>query len=121
LQGDLYHILAEFSIEPTSAAEFGFNLRGFEIIYNTNDNMIIARRPSDDAASEVTLLPGNGKIRIEILLDRASVELFANDGKVPMAFFYIPEEENGEISLQCREGDLHLNSMDVFEMNSIWD
>jgi fructan beta-fructosidase len=121
LQGNFYHILAEFSIEKTTAAEFGFNLRGFEISYDTQHNKLTAHRPSDNATSEVNLLPENGKIRMEILLDRGSVELFANDGKVPMAFFYIPEEEEGGLSLECANGDIHLNSMDIYTMNSIWN
>ena len=83
--------------------------------------MLSSRRPTDNAVSEVNLLPEDGKIQIEILLDRTSVEIYANGGKVPMAFFYIPEDENKEISLVCNAGNVLLYSMDVYELNSIWE
>ncbi|GAI86909.1 unnamed protein product, partial [marine sediment metagenome] len=119
LQGELYHIVSEFTINKNAAMEFGFNLRGFEVLYNTQNGMITAHRPTDNAVSEVKLLPEEGKIRIEILLDRASVEIYANNGEVPMGFFYLPEDENKQLSLVCKGGNILLNSMDVYELKSI--
>ena len=87
LRGELYHIIVEFDVEKSSTETFDFNLRGLEINYHIGSNMLTAHRPTDDAKSEVKLLPEGGKIRMELLLDRGSVELFANDGLVPMAFF----------------------------------
>lgn len=121
LKGDLYHIVVEFDVEKSSTETFGFNLKGFDISYHIGSNMLTTHRPGDDAKSEVKLLPEGGKIRMELLLDRGSVELYANDGLVPMAFFYLPEEENTTLSLECSNGALYLNSMDVYEMNSIWN
>jgi fructan beta-fructosidase len=120
LQGELYHIISEFMISENSDVEFGFNLRGFEIMYNTQNNMLTAHRPTDNAVSEVKLLPENGKIRLEILLDRASIEVYANNGLIPMAFFYIPEDRNAKLSLVSNDGNIVLNSMDVYELESIW-
>jgi sucrose-6-phosphate hydrolase SacC (GH32 family) len=96
-------------------------LHVFEISYHIGSNMLTAHRPGDDVTSEVKLLPEGGKIRLELLLDRGSVELYANDGLIPMSFFYISNKENKTISLKCSNGALYLNSMDVYEMNSIWN
>lgn len=119
--GDLYHIIAEFDMEEASATEFGFNLKGFEIRYDREEGLLTAYRPADKEKREVELLPENGKIRMEILLDRASVEFFANDGLIPMACFHLPEDKNAAISLQSKGGTIHLSSLKVYEMNSIWE
>ena len=121
LKGELYHIVSEFVVDKNTAEEFGFNLRGFEVFYNTKTNMIRARRPTDNVVSEVKLMPEKGKIRMEILLDRASVEIFANNGEVPMSFFYLPDDGNRSLSVVCKEGNVLLNSMDVYELGSIWE
>jgi sucrose-6-phosphate hydrolase SacC (GH32 family) len=121
LKGELYHIISEFVIDKNTAKVFGFNLRGFEVLYNTRTGMISAHRPTDNVMSEVKLLPERGKIRIEILLDRASVEIYANNGKVPMSFFYIPKDGNKQLSLVCKEGNVLLNSMHVYELISVWN
>jgi fructan beta-fructosidase len=57
---------------------------------------------------------------MEILLDRTSVELFINDGEVPMAFYYIANEDNKKMALVSEGGDVKLNSLDVFELKSAW-
>ena len=54
-------------------------------------------------------------------MDKGSVEIYANDGLVPMSFFYLPEPENGTLSVFCKDGKIRLDSMEVYEMNSIWD
>ena len=113
LTGELYHIIAEFVVDKNTAEVFGFNLRGFDVLYNTENGMITARRPTDNIVSEVKLMPEEGKIRIEILLDRTSVEIFANNGDVPMSFFYLPDDGNKELSFVCKEGNVSLSSMDV--------
>ena len=120
LRGELYHIVSEFVVDKNTAGEFGFNLRGFEVLYNTESNMIKARRPTDNVVSEVRLMPEDGKIRIEVLLDRTSVEVFANHGEVPMSFFYLPNDGDRQLSLVCKEGSVLLNSMDIYELKSIW-
>jgi sucrose-6-phosphate hydrolase SacC (GH32 family) len=50
----------------------------------------------------------------------ASVEVYANNGLVPMAFFYIPEDRNAKLSLLSNNGNFVLNSMEVYKLKSIW-
>jgi sucrose-6-phosphate hydrolase SacC (GH32 family) len=121
LEGELYHILAEFDLAENSASEFGLNLRGFDINYNILAHKLSAYRPTDGAQSEVSLLPENGMITLEILVDIGSVEVFANGGLVPMAFFYLPEDDENGLSLYCKDGPLKISSLEVYEMKSIWN
>jgi len=68
----------------------------------------------------VKVRPKQGLIRMEILLDKTSVEIFINDGEVPMAFYYIAEEDNKKLALVSEGGDVKLNSMHIFELKSAW-
>jgi fructan beta-fructosidase len=121
LKGDLYHLISEFRVDKNSSREFGFNVRGFELTYNIQNNIMRVHRPTDGKVTEVKLLPEDGKVRFELLLDKASVEIFANNGKVPMAFFYIPPANSKKISITCGEGNIQLSSLEVYELKSIWD
>ena len=80
--GDLFHVEAE--IDPGDAAAFGINVQGHDLRYNTAgvrftwlDNTIPA--PHDD----------NGHLRLQLLVDRTSLELFAAGGLVS-AFLLLP-------------------------------
>jgi fructan beta-fructosidase len=119
-RGDLYHIIAEFSAVKSTAQQFGFNIHGFQILYNTKTGTIKAVRPSDNAVSEVKVRLKQGRIRMEILLDKTSVEIFINDGEVPMAFYYIADEANKKLTLVSEGGEVKLNSLDIFELKSAW-
>lgn len=118
-QGDLYHIIADFAADK-NAPPFGFNIHGFEILYNAKTNTLKAVRPTDKAVSEVKVLPKQGRIRMEILLDKTSIEIFINDGEVPMAFYFIADEANKKIALISEGGETKLNSMDIFALKSAW-
>jgi sucrose-6-phosphate hydrolase SacC (GH32 family) len=70
--------------------------------------------------SEVKVGSKQGRIRMEILLDKTSVEIFINDGEVPMAFYYIADEANKKLALVSEGGEVKLNSLDIFELKSAW-
>jgi fructan beta-fructosidase len=118
-QGDLYHIIAEFDTK-SSAQQFGFDIHGFQIMYNNKTGMIRAVRPSDNEISEVKVSHNSGKIRMEILLDKTSVEIFINNGEVPMAFYYIADEGNKKLAVAVEGGEVKLNSLDIFELKPAW-
>ncbi|MGN7310986.1 glycoside hydrolase family 32 protein [Alkalicoccobacillus gibsonii] len=61
-----------------------------------------------------------GNLELKILLDRASVELFANSGEVTMTSLIFPEELAQEISLTSKEGKTVLNHFTITELASIW-
>ena len=56
--------------------------------------------------------------KLEILVDRASIESFANDGETSVAACFLPAADN--LSVQCTKGSATIRSLDVFELQSIW-
>jgi len=74
--------------------------------------------------SKAPLKPEKGKIRMQILVDRNSVEVFGNDGRV-----YIPIRAVGDmlsknsksIELFSRGGNTKLVNLAVYELKSAWE
>jgi len=112
IQGELFHIQAEIEVE--SAAEFGFILRGESIRYIAATNELFCLEKS------VSLRPLQGKIKLEILLDRTSLEIFGNDGRISMNFCFLPDPSNRNLKIYSSRGKITIVSLKVYELRSIW-
>jgi levanase/fructan beta-fructosidase len=115
LTGDTWDIVAE--IEPGTAKEVGFKLRGRTVTYSVRER-----------AHENALVTGNksaplglkkGRFRLRILLDRSSVEIFGNDGELVMPFCFLPEEKAG-LELFATGGEAKVVSLSMYALSSIW-
>ena len=63
------------------------------------------------------LYPINNLIKLQIFVDRSSVEVFANDGLVTFAECIFPAEESQGLELFAEGGTIRLCSLDIFELN----
>ena len=61
----------------------------------------------------------DGKVKLRVLVDRASLELFANDGAANASFTVIPDARNRDISL-AGDAATRIPSLEVNELKSIW-
>ncbi|WP_246223054.1 GH32 C-terminal domain-containing protein [Draconibacterium halophilum] len=119
VSGDCLHIIGEFDLK--TADSFGFMLRhsnksaGTEILYNVKRGTLTV------LGCTVPLPPIDNKIKLEILVDRASVEIFANDGKKVISNCFTPAEKATDVVLFANGGELGIDKIDVYEMNSIWE
>ena len=95
IKGDCFHIIGSFKVK--TADSFGFVVRldktnnGIEIMYNVKSKTLICMGKS------AVVEPVDGVVKLEILLDRASLEIFANDGKVAMSSSITSTEKAMEI------------------------
>ncbi len=118
VKGDCLHIIGEFDIKTSD--NFGFMLRndrkrpGVEVLYN------VKRGTLSVLGSTVPLMPINNIIKLEILLDRTSVEIYANDGQAVVSNCFTPNEGSTEVVLYTNGGELGVIKLDVFKMNSAW-
>ena len=96
LKGDLFEIVVEFS--PEHAEAVGLNLRGVPLLYDVSRKEIVC--------SEVRapLAPRDGRVRLQVFLDRGSIEVFGNDGRVAMSIAAIPEDGNRSIGVFQKGG-----------------
>ena len=118
VKGDCLHIKGEFSLK--SADSFGFMVRkgknnpGTEIIYNVKRGVLSV------LGCDVPLLPQDNIISLEILVDRASIEIFANKGQAVVSNCFTPTEGADELTLFTNGGEIEVNQLDIYEMKSAW-
>jgi levanase/fructan beta-fructosidase len=104
--GDLFHILAEVEIKKDS--ELAFRIRG----------ATVAITGKAIACNSQPALTAGGVRRVEVLVDRASIESFANDGEVSLSTCFRPAGDN--LAVECTKGSAAIRSLEVFELESIW-
>ena len=104
--GRLFHIRAEVRI--TDGAKLIFNLRGVPVI--------LTSKTVESGNSPASVFD---QIRtVEILLDRASIETFVNQGEISSTRFVLPNE-NG-LSVKAEGGAVTIQSLTVYPLNSAW-
>ena len=110
---DLFHL--EAVIDPGDAAAFGIIIRGHDLRY-------------DCAAARFTWLghtipaprDGDGCLRLQLLVDRTSLELFADGGLVSASFCFLPAACDMPLELYADGGSVRLVSLAIHELNSAW-
>ena len=112
IQGELFDINVEFAVGD--AAECGFVIRGLPVTYDVEKQLLSCK------GENAPLKPVDGKIRLRILVDRVSIEIFGNDGRVYMPMGAILADENKTLEVFTKGGDVKLTSLDVHELRSIW-
>ena len=119
IKGDCLHIKGTFDIKTSD--NFGFLLRndksnqGAEVSFNTKKNILIC------LGQQAVVEPIGGKLQLEILLDRSSVEVFANGGKVVLSSCFNPIEGAENVILFTSGGELFVENLDIFSLKSIWE
>ena len=113
ITGDLFDIRVEF--EVGNAVEFGFNIRGIPVVYDVERGELACQ------GGVAPLKPIDGRIRLQLLVDRASSEIFGNDGRVALPVGVIPADDDTSLEVFTREGSTEINSLDVFELRSAWE
>jgi sucrose-6-phosphate hydrolase SacC (GH32 family) len=66
------------------------------------------------------LKPLDGRIRLQILVDRTSVEIFGQDGQVALAVGAIPDADDLSLAIWCTGGQIGIGSLEVYELCSAW-
>lgn len=118
IKGDCLHIIGSFQLK--TADSFGFVVRldkknnGTEIMYNTKTNTLSCLGKS------TVVEPVDGVLKLEILLDRSSIEIFANDGKVALSSCFVPVDNAYGLYLFNTGGELFVEKMEIYPMKSIW-
>jgi fructan beta-fructosidase len=113
VKGELFEIQAEFN--PATDAAFALDLRGTPLVYDP------ARHELACGSVKAPLKPSDGRIRLQVFLDRGSIEVFGNDGLVAMSVAAIPAASNRSLAATSRGGPTFVHSLVVHELRSAWD
>ncbi|MFO7935634.1 MAG: GH32 C-terminal domain-containing protein [Bacteroidales bacterium] len=99
---------------PGEASEIGFVVNGREISYHTADQLLSSEE------EEASLKPLDGKIRLRILVDRVTAEVFGNDGRIYMPLQTDPDRAGQNVEIYTREGSTKIQKMVIHELEPIW-
>ncbi len=112
IKGDLFEIKAV--IELGNAREIRFVLRGSPMVYD------VANKHLECRSREMTLSPVNGKVKLHILVDRASIEIFPNEGKMCL-FHCIPlDPETQTLEVSAIGSEVVARKLRVWTLKSTW-
>lgn len=127
-------ILLEIDLAKTSAKDFGIEfsnslnekiLVGYEV--NTNrfyiDRTNAGKKSFENSFAARHYAPRiatNKKLTLHLLTDRASVELFADDGLVNMTDTFFPNEDFTNLQLYKTGGNVKVLRGKLYPLKSIW-
>jgi len=115
LGGELSAIQAELidaSIEfdPSETGNLEWTLRGLKVSYVADKQFFIYQ------GSRLPAPPVDGKVKLRVLVDRGSIELFANDGAAVATHYALPDPGNRSITLSGKGSA----SLIINELKSSW-
>jgi fructan beta-fructosidase len=131
-KGELFEIAAEFEMD--TAAEFGFKLRTsdeYETVvgYDTADSQLFIDRTKSGIIDFHTqfgcrhsspLEPEDGRIKLQLWVDRSSVEVFADNGGLVMTDQLFPLDGSDGIELYAKGGSVRLHSLQLYPLKSTY-
>jgi fructan beta-fructosidase len=112
VKGELLDVTTEFT--PGEASEIDFDLRGVPVVYDVKNHELSCQ---DRKAS---LKPDHGKVRLRMMVDRTSIDIFGNDGILYMPIGVLVPADNISLDVHAKGGDAHINSLEIFELKPVW-
>jgi sucrose-6-phosphate hydrolase SacC (GH32 family) len=107
--GDLFDIRAEF--QAGSAKALGLTIGGRKIVYD------VAQKTLEG----MPLSPVDGKIQIQLLVDRSSLEVCGNQGRVYQTCEFRAAGPIQAVEAWCDGAEARLSRLEVHELKSAWE
>ncbi len=123
-KADAFEVIVE--IESDGAEEFGIDIGDYWIRYFFADEMLVLQRTGQREYRRLAkpLRPIAGRIKLQVLVDRTSVEIFGNDGRLSISTCYVPrnrdENMNASVRIYSKGGNTSLKSLKYNKLKSIW-
>jgi fructan beta-fructosidase len=113
--GELLDMRLAIKVPPgTGGGTAKLIVRGVEITYDHGAGTLAL-------GDIVAPLPTVGEsLALQILLDRSSVEIFAQHGAIMLSAGLIQEEGSPEFRFQADGGEFTIGEVEVFELESVW-
>jgi fructan beta-fructosidase len=113
VKAELVDLTAELACGD--ADEVGFHLRGVTVRYD------VKRAELSCNDKKAPLEPVAGKIRLRLLVDRTSIDIFGNDGRLYMPMGVIVPQHDLSLEVYVRGGSASIHWLQVHELNSAWN
>ena len=63
----------------------------------------------------------DGRIRLQMLVDRTTLEVYADGGLRAMTYCFVPTAADAHLALFAEGAPARIITLDVFEVRSIWE
>ena len=101
-------------VNPEKAKELTFDLRGTKLVYDVAKETLTCKDVTAPAKLQ------NGQLELRILVDRGSIEVFVNWGRVAMSIAAIPDEKNDKAELIATDTDMKFGWVSLYRLKSAW-
>lgn len=105
---------------PGSASEFGFSIHGDRVSYQVASETLTVGSLGA-AQTPIPLPTADGHVRLRILVDRESLEIFGNDGLAYVTVQSVPTTAAQQVSVFTTGGDVTISQLHVFPLQSAWN
>lgn len=112
IRGELFHIKAGLDVSVVQRC--GLNIRDIPLTYDVGKQEIFCHGKTAPLKSQ------DGVITLEVLVDRTSIEIFANNGRIYMPIGLHLVDKPMTLGLFTEEGNLGLKDLQVHTLKSIW-
>ena len=110
LTGDLFEIFV--AVDVSDCRAWGLRIRGEEVRYSCGDQTLRC------LGKTAPLVPVDGNIRLHILVDRSSIEVFANAGQVSMTSCFAPPPAETRLEFFAEGDSVRAALLEVYELQS---
>lgn len=112
IRGTLFDVKAQFT--TGSAQLITFTFQNLTVTYNASTQQISCN-------GDTQSLPAiSGAAQLEIIVDRDTIEIFGNNGRLYMPLPAGNSSGNSLVSLTCTGGSASFNSLTVNKLKSVW-
>jgi len=70
---------------------------------------------------EASLAPEEGKIKLRILMDHSTLEVFSSDGRVAISALVFPDPAQDTIKFYARKGKAVFDLVEIYPVKSLWN
>ena len=112
LQGDLFDLNLEFEVDKVD--KITLTVRGMTIVYDAKRQSLTCQNKADP------LTPVAGKVRLRILADRTSLEIYGNGGSLFMPMSAHFDSNMNTLKLESQGGEATLDALEVYDLKSAW-
>jgi fructan beta-fructosidase len=113
VKGELFDIGAE--VRLGAAEQVIFTVRGVPVVYDAKKGEVSCK----GKAAPVKLRK-DGTMRLRILVDRGSVEVFGNDGQTALSAGVLVSPDDGSLALSAKGGEAKVTALEVNVLKSAW-
>lgn len=112
VRGELFDIRME--VDPGKAQVFGVWVRGLDLRCDLREKAI-------SFLGKAAPLPlSEGRVKLWLLVDRTSLEIFVDQGQVSLSFCFLPEAADYPLAFYAQGGTVRMVSLAIHELRSIW-